>query len=121
MCVFMIVHGPIRMGVLVSVLMLGIRPVRVLMRMLVGVRVLVLMILKGVIVVVLVNFVDDDVDLGAAQSSAHYLAALETRTDVQGCCGVLQQGKGNARIDQGAKEHVTGDAGEAFEIRNSHQ
>jgi hypothetical protein len=93
----------------------------VIVRMVVGVRVLVLMILNGVLVVVVVNFIGNDIDLGPTESPTHYLAALEARTDVQGCCGVLQQGEGNARIDQGAKEHVTGDAGEAFEIRNSHQ
>ena len=108
-------HRAICMGVFVSVLML------VIVRMVVGVRVLVLMILNGVLVVVVVNFIGNDIDLGPTESPTHYLAALETGSDVQGCRGVLQKRERNARIDQGAKEHVTGDAGKAFEIRNSHQ
>jgi hypothetical protein len=94
---------------------------RLFVPMIVGVRVLVLMILHGMIVVVLVNFIRDDVNLGSAKAAAHHLAAIETRTDVQSCCSVLKQREGHARIHQGPKEHVTGDAREAFEIRNSHQ
>ena len=83
MCMLMGVHCAIRMGVFVSVLML------VIVRMVVGVRVLVLMILNGMIVVVLLNFIGDDIDLGPAESTAHHFAAFETGTDVQGCRGVL--------------------------------
>lgn len=119
MAVYVGVHRAICMGVFVSVLMLVIMRVRVLMRMVVGV--LVLMILDGMIVVVVVNFIGDDIDLGPGESPAHYLAALETGADVQGCRGVLQKRERNARIDQGAEEHVAGDAGEAVEVRNSHQ
>lgn len=114
MAVYVGVHRAICMGVFVSVLMLVIMRVRVLMRMVVGVRVLVLMI-------VVVNFIGDYIDLGPGESPAHYLAALETGADVQGCRGVLQKRERNARIDQGAEEHVAGDAGEAVEVRNSHQ
>jgi hypothetical protein len=121
MAVFMGVHGSVCMGVLVRVPVLVIVGVRVIMRMVVGVGVLVLMILDRVIVFVLVSFVSDDVDLGPAEPSAHHFAALETGTDVQGRCGVLQDREGDARIDQGTKKHVAGNAGEAFEIRNSHQ
>ena len=75
MGVFVGVHRAICMGVFVSVLMLVIMRVRVLMRMVAGVGV-VLMILDGMIVVVVVNFIGDDIDLGPGESPAHYLAAF---------------------------------------------
>jgi hypothetical protein len=101
--------------------------VLVLMRMFVRVRMFVLMILNRVImpviVVALVQVLPfyEDVDLGPAEPPAHHLTALETRTHVQGCHGVLKHGEGDTGIHEGAEKHVAGDTGKAFEISNSHQ
>jgi len=98
-----------------------------LMRMLVRVRMFVLMILNRVIMpVIVVALVQvlafyEHVDLGPGESPAHDLPALKPRTDVQGCHRVFQHGEGDPGIHKSAEKHVAGDAGEAFEISNSHQ
>ena len=117
------VHSSIgvRVFVAVSVPMLIGPRVRMAMRVLVRVRMLVLVILNRMSVIVLVGFVRDDVDFGSGEAAAHDLPALQTRTDVQGCHRVLKYGEGYAGIDEGTEKHVAGDAGEAFEIRDSHQ
>jgi hypothetical protein len=109
-------------------MLIGVR-VRMLIRMFVRVRMFVLMILNRVLVIVPVLVLVlmevlpfyEDVDLGTAEPPAHHLTALETRTHVQGCHGVLKHGEGDTGIHEGAEKHVAGDTGKAFEISNSHQ
>ena len=118
------VYCSVRMRVFVGVPvpMLIVR-VGMLMRVLVRVRVFVLMILNGVVVIVFVRVLAfyKHVDLGPGESPAHDLPALKPRPDVQGCHRVFQHGEGDSGIHKSAEKHIAGDAGEAFEISNSHQ
>lgn len=63
---------------------------------------------------------DDDIDLGSGESAAADFAHLETCADVQCRSGLFEQGKGHARVDKGAEQHVAADAGEALQISDSH-
>jgi len=127
MSVLMIVYRSMRMSVFMrmNVLMLVIVRMRMFVLMiwlmLMAVRLFVLMILHGMSVFVMLDFIRDDVNLGPAKSPAGHLPALKTRADVQPRCSALQQGEGNARIHKRAQKHIAADAREAFEIRNSHQ
>jgi hypothetical protein len=104
------------------------------MRMLVGMRVsvwmLMLMVLylvsvlvpvAGIIVGMLVCGFDDDVDLGSREASASDFVHFELRADVQGRGGFFKQGEGYAGIHQSAEQHVSANAGKAVEVGNSHR
>src|ERR1700733_7888638 len=63
---------------------------------------------------------DDDIDLGSGQPAAAGLPHFEMRANVQRGSRLLEQGKGHARVDKRAKQHVAADAGEAPQISDSH-
>jgi hypothetical protein len=111
--VLMRMHGSICVRVFVFMLMIV--TVRV------HVRMLVLVILHWMIVNVLVALSRQDVDFGSAETAAHDLPVLEARANVESRNRVLKNREGNASIDEGAEKHVAADAGEAFEISNSHR
>jgi hypothetical protein len=119
--VLMRVHCAISVSVLVSVLVLVTVGVRMLVLVIVNVRVGVIVLVDSFDVGVLVIGLGDDVDLGSGEAAAHDFAAFNARIDVQGCNSVFEHGKWDASIDEGSEEHVAADAGEAFEIGNSHQ
>ena len=50
------------------------------------------------------------VDLGSGQATAAHLAHLKTRAYIQRGRCFFETGKGDARIHQGAKQHVAADA-----------
>lgn len=86
------------------------------------------MIVRMLMVIVLVNVarftvcmivfgchaVDDDIDLGASETAATHGARVEARTNIERRGRLFKQGKGDARIDERAKQHVAADTGEAF-------
>ena len=88
-----------------------------------GVRVGVLLIIVlvgmvscGVYVVVdtFIMVINNDVNLGAGKAAAADLMHFKVRADIERGGGLFEKGKGNTRIDEGAKQHVAADAGEAF-------
>jgi len=89
----------------------------VVMGVWVGVFVFVVRVIScGVYVVVhtFIMVIDDDVDLGAGETAAHHFARFEPCSDVQLCCRLFEERERHTRIDEGAKQHVAADAGEAF-------
>jgi len=118
MRVVMRMNGAVCMVVLVRV---GVTVIVLMLMLVIPERMGILMVVRGFAVAMTICGFDDDVDLGSGEAAAHDLANFETRTDVQGCCRLLKRGEGHARVDQGAEEHVSTDAGKAVEIGNSHQ
>jgi hypothetical protein len=118
MRVLMTVCGAIGVDVLLSVVVLMLMVVRMGMLVFVIVDV-------GMSVLVMVSVyvfrAGKDVDLGSGEAAADDLVLFEPGTDIEQCRGVLQDGKRHTSIDKGAQEHVAADAGEAFEISNSHR
>ncbi len=55
----------------------------------------------------------EDVDFGAGDAAAVYGFDLQAGVDVEGCRGVTEDFLGDACVQEGAEEHVAGDAGEA--------
>ena len=89
--------------------------------MVMGVRVGVCVFVVGVIscgmymvVQTFIMVINNDVDLGAGKAAAADLMHFKVRADIERGGGLFEKGKGNTRIDEGAKQHVTADAGEAF-------
>lgn len=64
---------------------------------------------------------DDDVHFCGGESAAHDLALFETGADVEGLGGLFEEREGDACIDESTEEHVAANAGEAFEITDTHR
>ena len=108
------VHRAISVSVLVSVRVFVIVGVRMLVLVILNVRVGVIVLVGSFDVGVLVSGIGDDVDLGSSEAAAHDFADLKTCAYVQVSDCVFKERDGYAGIDEGAEEHVAGDAGEAF-------
>ena len=83
----------------------------------VGVRVFFVGVIScGVYVVVdtFIVVIHPDVDLGPGRAAAADLMHFKVRADIERGGGLFEKRKGNTRIDEGAKQHVAADAGEAF-------
>jgi len=59
------------------------------------------------------RFGSEDINLGSGEAAPHDFASLEARPDVEGIGGSGKLVKRDARVDEGAEEHVAADAGEA--------
>jgi hypothetical protein len=66
-------------------------------------------------------FRGEDVNLGAGQSSAAYLAHIETRAHIECGGGFFKTTKRNASVDQSAQQHVAAYAGKTLDISNTHR
>lgn len=62
----------------------------------------------------------EDVNLGGGDAGAVDPFDLERRADVEGADGIVENVCVKAGIEQGAEEHVAGDAGEAVEVGETH-
>ena len=62
----------------------------------------------------------DDVYLGSGDAATADPAHLQARAHGQRSSRFLEEGKGHARIHQGAQKHVTAYAGKTLQISNSH-
>ena len=62
----------------------------------------------------------NDVHLGCGQAAAAHLAHLEARAHIQHCRCLFKAGEGDARIHQGAEQHIAADAGKALQITYTH-
>jgi len=56
----------------------------------------------------------ENVDLGGSKPAAADLAHLQARTDIERGCCFLKTSKRNARINEGAEQHVAADAGKTL-------
>ena len=108
-------HCSIGVGMFVSMalycaVVMGVRVGVLLIIVLVG------MVSCGVYVVVdtFIMVINNDVNLGAGKAAAADLMHFKARADIERGGGLFEKGKGNTRIDEGAKQHVAADAGEAF-------
>ena len=63
----------------------------------------------------------DHVHLGGGQSAAAHLARLQPRAYIQRGGGFLKARERNARIQQGAQQHVAAYAGKTLQVSNSHR
>jgi hypothetical protein len=61
------------------------------------------------------------IHFGCGQPAAAHLAHLKARADVELGCRFFKKRKGNARIHQGAQQHIAADAGKTLKISNSHR
>ncbi len=62
----------------------------------------------------------DHIDFGSSESAASDFAHLKASADVECRGSLFKHGKGHARIDERAEQHVAADAGKAIQIANSH-
>jgi hypothetical protein len=107
--------------------------VRVGVSVFVGVRVLVAVgfgvgVLVGMFVVVMVMAggfgelsVFEDVDLGGADAAAVHVMNVQLGSYVEGFGGLLQKFGGDSGVEERSQEHVSADAGKAFEISDTHR
>jgi hypothetical protein len=107
--------------------------VRVGVSVFVGVRVLVAVgfgvgVLVGMVVVVMVMAggfgelsVFQDIDLGGADAAAVYMMKVQLGSYIQGFGRLLQKFGGDSGVEERSQEHVSADAGEAFEISDTHR
>jgi len=61
-----------------------------------------------------------NVNFCRGDSAAVDLFDLEAGVEVQGGCGLVEDGRIDAGINEGSEKHVTTDAGEAVEIGDAH-
>jgi hypothetical protein len=61
-----------------------------------------------------------DVDFDGPDAAAVHVMDVKLGSDVEGLRGLLQKFGGNSGVDQGSEEHVSADAGKAFEISDTH-
>ena len=61
-----------------------------------------------------------DVNFCTGDSAAVDLFDLEAGVEVQGRCGLVEDGGIDAGVNEGSEKHVTADAGEAVEIGDAH-
>jgi hypothetical protein len=97
----------------------------VVMRMLVIMRVRVMMVLVVLVMRVLVRCVgvmaaDEYAGLARGDAAAVYGIKDKGCAEVERRGGLLKQCRRDAGVDQGAEQHVSAEAGEAFEITNAH-
>ena len=62
----------------------------------------------------------DHVDFGCRNAAARNLAHFKTSAHVQRGGGFRKRGEGNAGVNQCAEQHVATNAGETFQISNTH-
>ena len=60
------------------------------------------------------------VDLGGADAAAVYVVNVQLGPYVEGFGGLLQKAGGDSGIEERSQEHVSADAGKAFEISDTH-
>ena len=94
---------------------------RVFVGMIVAVGMFVLVILHRMSLIVLMAVFCEDIDLGSGKATAKDLPVLKASSNVESSNRLLKQRDRNTSIDEGAEKHVAADAGEAFEISNTHQ
>jgi hypothetical protein len=90
---------------------------------LVGVRMIVVMMVMVVIMSVgRVGILAADKDAGLAGGDATAVCGLEDEgcAEIERCSGLLEERGRDAGVDKGAEQHVSTEAGEAFEIANAH-
>jgi hypothetical protein len=95
--------------------------VRMIVIMIVGVG----MVVRCVVAAVIVRRVgivaaDEHARFAGADAAAVYRIEDEGCAEIECGGGLLKKRNGDAGVDQGAEEHVTTEAGEAFEIANAH-
>ena len=89
------------------------------------------MVVRGVVIVVVVMAVvivgrvgilavDEDAGFARCDAASIYGIEDEGCAEMEGRGGLLEESGGDAGVDQGAEEHVSAEAGEAFEITNAH-
>jgi hypothetical protein len=86
------------------------------------------MVVRGVVAVVVIVIVrcvgfvtvDQHARFAGADAAAVYRIEDEDCAEIEGRGRLLKERNGDAGVDQGAEEHVTAEAGEAFEIANAH-
>ena len=61
------------------------------------------------------------VDFGRGNAAAHYLAHFEAGAHIQRSGSFGEWGEGNAGVNQCAEQHVAANAGETFQISNTHR
>jgi hypothetical protein len=110
-------------GVFAIVRMFVIMRVRMTVIMIVRVGMVVRRV--GILAVVIVGRVgfltaDEDAGLACADAAAIYGFKGEGCAEIEGGGGLLEERGRDACVDDGAEEHVSAEAGEAFEIANAH-
>jgi hypothetical protein len=65
-------------------------------------------------------FAGANIDLGAGDATADDFSGFETGADIEDCGDCRQFLERHTGVDEGAKEHVAADAGEAVEVCNTH-
>ncbi len=85
-------------------------------------RVIVMMMIVVAMIVRRVGFVAVDQHMGFARADAAAIYGIEREgcAEIERRGGLLEERGGDASIDQGAEQHVSADAGEAFEIADAH-
>jgi len=63
----------------------------------------------------------DHIHLGCRDAAACHLAHLKTSAHVQSRSRLFKVSEGNPGIHQCAQQHVTANAGKAFQISNTHR
>ena len=101
----------------------------IVMMVIMIVRVGVGMVVRGVVIVVVavvvvgrVGILAIDENTGFARCDAASIYGIEDEgcAEMEGRGGLLEESGGDAGVDQGAQEHVSAEASEAFEITNAH-
>jgi hypothetical protein len=99
--------------------------VSVFVRVAVGLGVSVRMILMVVVVRMTGSFgelsVFEDVDLGGANAAAVHVVDVQFSSYIESFGSSLQEFGGDSGIDERSQEHVSADAGKAFEISDTHR
>jgi hypothetical protein len=105
-----------------AVLMRVIRGVFVIMRVRMIVMMLMLVFVRMGMIVRRIGFVaaDQYTDLAGADAAAVYGFEGEGCAEVERGSGLLEELGRDTSVDQSAEEHVSAEAGEAFEIANAH-
>jgi hypothetical protein len=91
------------------------------MRMIVMLMVVIMLVRVGMFVGrVGLLAVDHYTDLAGADAAPVYGIEAKGCAEVERSGGLLEEFGSDASVDQGAEEHVSADAGKAFEIANTH-
>jgi hypothetical protein len=90
--------------------------------MVVRVRMMMVVIMRMSMTTGRIGFVaaDQHMSFAGADAAAVYGIEAEGCAEVERGRGLLEEFGSDASVDQGAEEHVSADAGKAFEIANAH-
>jgi hypothetical protein len=100
--------------------------VSVFVRMAVGFGVGVRMILMLVVVMLMTGrfgelSIFQDIDLGGADAAAVHVMDVQLGSYVKGFGRLLQEFGGDSGVEERSEEHVSADAGKAFEVSDTHR